>query len=86
MNNYGADNKGSAAINYIATYVPTEKVTYLDHVLDPTVGVLLNNRFNPDQGLHLGYKQHTYFTHNQIDFKQVPEMISLAALHGVLHL
>ena len=34
------------------------KVTYLDHVLNPTVGVLLNDRFNPDQRLHLRYKQH----------------------------
>ncbi len=51
-----------AAINDIATDVPTEKVTYLDHVLDPTVGVLLNDRFNPDQGLHLRCKTHIFNT------------------------
>lgn len=30
-----------------------EKVSYLYHVLDPTVRVLLNDRLDPDQGLHL---------------------------------
>lgn len=54
------DNK-DAAINDMGTDVPTEKVTYLDHVLDPTVGVLLNDRFNPDQGLHLRCKTHIFY-------------------------
>lgn len=28
-------------------------VAHLDHVLDPAVGVLLNDRFDPDQRLYL---------------------------------
>lgn len=32
------------------------KGTCLDHVLDATVGVLLDDGFNPDQGLHLPSK------------------------------
>lgn len=42
--------------------VPTEKASNLNHVLNPTVRVLLDNRLNPDQGLHLKQKNH-------IDFK-----------------
>lgn len=37
-----------------------EKVTNLDHVLDPTVRVLLNDRLDPDQGLHLKREKKTH--------------------------
>lgn len=49
----------------MATSASAEKVTNLDHVLDPTVGVFLDYRFNPDQGLHLNnkHKQQTYITY-----------------------
>lgn len=50
------ENIRKAAARDITTSVPVEKVTYLDHVLNATVGVLLNYRLNPDQGLHLKYK------------------------------
>lgn len=30
----------------------------LDHVLDAAVGMFLNYRFNPDQGLHLVVEKH----------------------------
>lgn len=53
------------AVIVIATDVPTEIVTNLNHVLDPTVGVLLNDRLNPDQGLHLRY-ENTYFNYRYI--------------------
>lgn len=34
-----------------------EAVTYLDHVLDPTVRMLLDDGLDPDQGLHLTHTQ-----------------------------
>lgn len=43
-------------------------VAYLDHVFDPAVGVLLNDRFNPDQRLYLSHyeiKSHLIYTTKQ---------------------
>ena len=48
----------------------TEKITNLDHVLDPTVGVFLNNWFNPDQGFHLWHNNTHVFTYT-LTLKQV---------------
>lgn len=45
-----------------------QRVAYLDHVLDPAVGVLLNDRFNPDQRLYLSHykiKSHLIYTTKQ---------------------
>lgn len=46
-------DQGAAAVWMTAVNPCVEEASYLYHVLDPTVRVLLDHGLNPDQGLHL---------------------------------